>query len=150
MKSLLILSLIIISCSPQRRFDRLIKKNPWLLTKDTLFIKDTIRDTIRINIPEVRVDTVVEYIDLFDTIYIEKEQLKVKVWMDRYNKVYIQGKCDTVYIIRPYEKIVERKIPIRYYEKTPWYKTLLNNVIGIFLSLLLVYFTYLIIRKYLL
>ena len=150
MKSLLILSLIIISCSPQRRFDRLIKKNPWLLTKDTLFIKDTIRDTIRINIPEVRVDTVVEYIDLFDTIYLEKEQLKVKVWMDRYNKVYIQGKCDTVYIIKPYEKIVERKIPIRYYEKTPWYKTLLNNVIGIFLSLLLVYFTYLIMRKYLL
>jgi hypothetical protein len=138
MKYFLILSLIIISCSPQRRFDRLIKKNPWLLTKDTLFIKDTIRDTIRINIPEVRVDTVVEYIDLFDTIYIEKEQLKVKVWMDRYNKVYIQGKCDTVYIIKPYEKIVERKIPIRYYEKTPWYKTLLNNVIGIFLSLLLV------------
>lgn len=150
MKYFLILSLIIISCSPQRRFDRLIKKNPWLLTKDTLFIKDTIRDTIRINIPEVRVDTVVEYIDLFDTIYIEKEQLKVKVWMDRYNKVYIQGKCDTVYIIKPYEKIVERKIPIRYYEKTPWYKTLLNNVIGIFLSLLLVYFTYLIIRKHLL
>ena len=150
MKYLLILSLIIISCSPQRRFDRLIKKNPWLLTKDTLLIKDTIRDTIRINIPEVRVDTVVEYIDLFDTIYIEKEQLKVKVWMDRYNKVYIQGKCDTVYIIKPYEKIVERKIPIRYYEKTPWYKTLLNNVIGIFLSLLLVYFTYLIMRKYLL
>lgn len=150
MKYFLILSLIIISCSPQRRFDRLIKKNPWLLTKDTLFIKDTIRDTIRINIPEVRVDTVVEYIDLFDTIYIEKEQLKVKVWMDRYNKIYIQGKCDTVYIIKPYEKIVERKIPIRYYEKTPWYKTLLNNVIGIFLSLLLVYFTYLIMRKYLL
>jgi hypothetical protein len=150
MKYFLILSLIIISCSPQRRFDRLIKKNPWLLTKDTLFIKDTIRDTIRINIPEVRVDTVVEYIDLFDTIYIEKEQLKVKVWMDRYNKVYIQGKCDTVYIIKPYEKIVERKIPIRYYEKTPWYKALLNNVIGIFLSLLLVYFTYLIMRKYLL
>lgn len=150
MKYLLILSLIIISCSPQRRFDRLIKKNPWLLTKDTLFIKDTIRDTIRINIPEVRVDTVVEYIDLFDTIYIEKEQLKVKVWMDRYNKVYIQGKCDTVYIIKPYEKIVERKIPIRYYEKTSWYKILLNNIIGIFLSLLLVYFTYLIIRKHLL
>lgn len=150
MKYFLILSLIIISCSPQRRFDRLIKKNPWLLTKDTLFIKDTIRDTIRINIPEVRVDTVVEYIDLFDTIYLEKEQLKVKVWMDRYNKVYIQGKCDTIYIIKPYEKIVERKIPIRYYEKTPWYKTLLNNIIGIFLSLLLVYFTYLIIRKHLL
>ena len=144
-----IIILLIISCSPQRRFDRLIRKHPELLTKDTLIVKDTIRDTIRINIPEVKVDTVVEYIDLFDTIYLEKDQLKVKVWMDREKKVYIQGKCDTVYIIKPYVKIVERKIPIRYYEKTPWYKTLLNNIIGISLSLLLMYFTYRIIRKHL-
>jgi hypothetical protein len=82
--------------------------------------------------------------------FIEKEQLKVKVWMDRELKVYIKGKCDTVYIIKPYEKIIERKIPIRYYEKTPWYKTLLNNIIGISLSLLLVYFTYRLMRKHLL
>ena len=144
-----IIILLIISCSPQRRFDRLIKKHPELLTKDTLIVKDTIRDTIRINVPEVRVDTVVEYKELFDTIYLEKEQLKVKVWMDREKKVYIQGKCDTVYIVKPYEKIVERKIPIRYYERTPWYKKVLNVVVGILLSLLLVYITYRIIRKYL-
>ncbi len=149
MKYLLILSLIIISCTPQRRFDRLIKKNPWLLTKDTIRIKDTIRDTIRITVPEVKVDTVVEYETLYDTIFLKKDQLKVKVWMDREKKVYIQGKCDTVYIVKPYEKIVERKIPIRYYEKTPWYKTLLNNLIGILLTLLLVYFTYRILRKHL-
>jgi len=149
MKYFIIILIIIYSCSPQRRFDRLIKRNPWLLTKDTLYVKDTIRDTIRINVPEVRVDTVVEYKELFDTIYLEKEQLKVKVWMDREKKVYIQGKCDTVYIVKPYEKIVERKIPIRYYERTPWYKKVLNVVIGILLSLLLVYITYRIIRKYL-
>jgi hypothetical protein len=149
MKYFIIILIIIYSCSPQRRFDRLIKRNPWLLTKDTLYVKDTIRDTIRINVPEVRVDTVVEYKELFDTIYLEKEQLKVKVWMDREKKVYIQGKCDTVYIVKPYEKIVERKIPIRYYERTPWYKKVLNVVVGILLSLLLVYITYRIIRKYL-
>lgn len=150
MKYIFIIALFLVACSPQVRFDRLIKRHPWLLTKDTLFIKDTIRDTIRITVPEVHVDTVVEQETLYDTIFLEKDQLKVKVWMDREKKVYIQGKCDTVYIIKPYEKIVERKIPIRYYEKTPWYKTLLNNIIGIFLSLLLVYFTYLIIRKHLL
>jgi hypothetical protein len=149
MKYFIIILIIIYSCSPQRRFDRLIKRNPWLLTKDTLYVKDTIRDTIRINVPEVRVDTVVEYKELFDTIYLEKEQLKVKVWMDREKKVYIQGKCDTVYIVKPYEKIVERKIPIRYYERTPWYKKVLNVVVGILLSLLIVYITYRIIRKYL-
>lgn len=149
MKYFIIILLIIYSCSPQRRFDRLIKKHPWLLTKDTLYVKDTIRDTIRITVPEVHVDTVVDYIELFDTIYLEKEQLKVKVWMDREKKVYIQGKCDTVYIVKPYEKIVERKIPIRYYERTPWYKKVLNVVVGILLSLLVVYITYRILRKYL-
>ena len=150
MKYLFIISLIIISCTPQRRFDRLIKRHPELLTKDTIFIKDTIRDTIRITVPEVHVDTIVEYQKLYDTIYLKQDQLKVKVWMDRDKKVYIQGKCDTVYIVKPYEKIVERKIPVYYYEKTPWYKKLLNNVIGILLILFLVYFTYRIIRKYLL
>ena len=150
MKYFIIILLIIYSCAPQKRFDRLIKRHPWLLTKDTLYVKDTIRDTIRITIPEVRVDTVVNYESLYDTIFLEKDHLKVKVWMDREKKVYIQGKCDTVYIVKPYEKIVERKIPIMYYEKTPWYKTLLNNLIGILLSLLLVYITYRIIRNYLL
>ena len=150
MKYVFIISLFLVSCSPQRRFDRLIKRNPWLLTKDTIRIKDTIRDTIRITVPEVKVDTVVEYETLYDTIFLEKDQLKVKVWMDREKKVYIQGKCDTVYIVKPYEKIVERKIPVMYYEKTPWYKTLLNNLIGILLSLLVVYITYRIIRFYLL
>jgi hypothetical protein len=150
MKYFIIILLVICSCSPQRRFDRLIRKHPELLTKDTLIVKDTIRDTIRITVPEVQVDTVVEYQTLYDTIFLEKDQLKVKVWMDREKKVYIQGKCDTVYIVKPYEKIVERKIPIMYYEKTPWYKKLLNNVIGILLSLLVVYITYRIIRNYLL
>lgn len=89
MKYLIVILLVIYSCTPQRRFDRLIKKHPWLLTKDTLYVKDTIRDTIRIIVPEVHVDTVVDYIELFDTIYLEKEQLKVKVWMDREKKVYI-------------------------------------------------------------
>jgi hypothetical protein len=149
MKYVFIISLFLVSCSPQVRFDRLIKRHPWLLTKDTIRIKDTIRDTIRITVPEVKVDTVVEYETLYDTIFLEKDQLKVKVWMDREKKVYIQGKCDTVYIVKPYEKIVERKIPVMYYEKTPWYKTLLNNLIGILLTLLLVYFTYRILRKHL-
>lgn len=150
MKYIFIIALFLVACSPQVRFDRLIKRHPWLLTKDTLFVKDTIRDTIRITVPEVKVDTVVEQETLYDTIFLEKDQLKVKVWMDREKKVYIQGKCDTVYIVRPYEKIVERKIPVMYYEKTPWYKKLLNNIIGILLSLLVVYITYRIIRKHLL
>ncbi len=148
MKYLIPLLLVIISCTPQRRFDRLVKKYPYLLTSDTLVVRDTIRDTIRITIPEVEVDTVVTIKELYDTVTIEKDRIKVQVYRVK-DKVYISGKCDTVYIEKPIERIVYRKIPIKYYEKTPWYKILLNNILGILLFLLVVYITYRIIRKHL-
>jgi len=149
MKYLIPLLFVIIACTPQRRFDRLVKKYPYLLTSDTLIIKDTIRDTIRITVPEVEVDTIVSAKELYDTIVLGKDRIKVKVYRVK-DKVYISGKCDTVYIEKPIERIVYRKIPVKIYEKTPWYKILLNNIIGILLTLLLVYITYRVIRKYLL
>lgn len=149
MKYLIILLLVLLSCTPQRRFDRLVKKYPYLLTSDTLVVRDTIRDTIRITVPEVEVDTIVSVKELYDTIVLGKDRIKVKVWRVK-DKVYINGKCDTVYIEKPIERIVYRKIPVKYYEKTPWYKILLNNIIGILLILLIVYITYRIIRNYLL
>lgn len=149
MKYLVPLLFVIIACTPQRRFDRLVKKYPYLLTSDTLIIKDTIRDTIRITVPEVEVDTIVSVKELYDTIVLGKDRIKVKVYRVK-DKVYISGKCDTVYIEKPIERIVYRKIPVKIYEKTPWYKILLNNIIGILLTLLLVYITYRIIRKHLL
>lgn len=133
--------LILLSCTPQRRFDRLVKKYPYLLTSDTLVVRDTIRDTIRIVIPEVQIDTIVNIKELYDTVIIEKDRIKVKVWRVK-DKVYINGKCDTIYIEKPIERIVYRKIPIKIYEKTPWYKTLLNNILGILLLLLVIYTIY--------
>jgi hypothetical protein len=148
MKYLVPLLFLIIACTPQRRFDRLVKKHPYLLTSDTLIVKDTIRDTIRITIPEVEIDTVVDAYKLYDTITLYKDRIKVKVWRVK-DKVYISGKCDTIYIEKPIERVVYRKIPIKIYEKTPWYKTLLNNIIGILLILLVIYVTYRIIKFYL-
>ena len=149
MKYLIPFLFMLIACTPQRRFDRLVKKYPYLLTNDSIVIKDTIRDTIRITIPEVEVDTIVSIKDLYDTVIIEKDRIKVQVYRVK-DKVYIRGKCDTVYIEKPIERIVYRKIPVKYYEKTPWYKILLHNVLGILLILLLLYITYRIIKNYLL
>jgi len=146
-KYLIPLLFVIISCTPQRRFDRLVKKYPYLLTNDTLVIRDTIRDTIRITVPKISVDTVVSIKELYDTIVLEKDRIKVKVWRVK-DKVYIDGKCDTVYIEKPIERIIYRKIPVKYYQKTPWYKILLNNVLGILLILLVIYITYRIIKNY--
>ena len=137
MKYILIL-LLLASCSPKARFTRLIEKHPELITTDSI----TIHDTVRVVVPEVKVDTVVKVNDLLDTIYIEKEQLKVKVWM-KGDDVFIEGKCDTVYI----DKIIERRIPVRYYEKTPAWKRLLNNLLPILVIFAIVYFVYRFIRK---
>jgi hypothetical protein len=134
----LLIILLLASCSPKARFTRLIEKHPELITTDSI----TIHDTVRVVVPEVKVDTVVKVNDLLDTIYIEKEQLKVKVWM-KGDDVFIEGKCDTVYI----DKIIERRIPVRYYEKTPEWKRLLNNLLPILVIFAIVYFVYRFIRK---
>lgn len=134
--------LLLWACSPQKRFTRLVTKHPELLTTDTLIVKDT----IRVIVPEVKVDTVVKINDLLDTIFIEKEQLKVKVWM-KGDDVFIEGKCDTVYV----DKIVERRIPVKYYkESTSVFEKIKGTVIGVSITvflLLLVYFIYKLLRK---
>lgn len=134
--------LLLWACSPQKRFTRLVTKHPELLTTDTLIVKDT----IRVIVPEVKVDTVVKVNDLLDTIFIEKEQLKVKVWM-KGDDVFIEGKCDTVYV----DKIVERRIPVKYYkESTSVFEKIKGTVIGVSITvflLLLVYFIYKLLRK---
>jgi hypothetical protein len=122
---------MLISCTPQRRLERLLKKHPELTNVDTVVI----RDTIRITIPKVRIDTVVNIEELWDTVYLEKDQLTVKVWRDRYNKVYIQGQCDTVFI----EKIIDRRVPVKIYEKTPIWKKVLYWTLAIVIAFLAFY-----------
>jgi hypothetical protein len=134
----ILIALLIVSCSPKARFTRLIEKHPELLTVDSI----TIHDTVRVIVPEVKVDTVVKVNDLLDTIFIEKEQLKVKVWM-KGDQVFIEGKCDTVYV----DKIIEVKVPVNYYEKTPEWKKLLNKFLPILIIFAIVYFVYRFIRK---
>lgn len=131
---ILVLITLIISCTPQRRLERLLRKHPELTSIDSI----TIHDTIRVIVPEVHLDTIVTLQQLYDTVYLEQEQLKVKVWMDRYHKVYIQGKCDTVYI----NKIVTRKIPIRIYEKTPLWKKIINWIFVFLLIITVIYTLY--------
>ena len=135
MKYLLIALIILTSCSPIKRFTRLVEKYPYLLTSDTV----TIHDTISIYIPKVETDTVVTIQQLIDTVTIEKERLSVKTWyVPKEKKVYIEGKCDPVYIT----KVVEKRIPVKYYEKYPWWKKLLNNLLAFLIIFVVLYILY--------
>jgi hypothetical protein len=141
MKYLLPIFILLASCSPIKRFNRLIEKYPYLLTQDTLII----HDTINLYIPEVHTDTVVTLRELVDTITLTKDRVTVKTWyVPREKKVYIQGKCDPVYIT----KIVERKIPVKYYEKYPFWKKLLNNLLAFLIIFVIIYIAYRLFKMY--
>lgn len=128
------------ACSPTKRFTRLITKYPYLITTDTVVV----RDTITLYVPEVKVDTVVTIKELTDTITLTKDRLTVKAWyVPKEKKVYIQGKCDPIYIT----KIVDRKIPIKYYEKYPWWKKLVNNLLAFLIIFAIVYTGYRLYKK---
>ena len=136
----LLIILLLASCSPIKRFTRLIEKYPYLITTDTVVI----HDTITLYVPEVTTDTVVTIQQLTDTITLTKERVTVKAWyVPKEKLVYIQGKCDPIYIT----KIVERKVPVKYYEKYPWWKKLLNNLLAIFIIFALLYALHRAIKK---
>jgi hypothetical protein len=140
MKYLIPLVFLIVACSPIKRFTRLVEKYPYLLTVDSVII----HDTISIYIPKVEVDTVVTIEQLIDTVIVTKDRVTVKTWyVPKDKKVYVQGKCDPIYIT----KVVEKKIPVKYYDKTPWWKKLLNNTLAIFIIFAIVYFAYKLYRK---
>jgi D-hexose-6-phosphate mutarotase len=133
---LFILVLAAISCAPQRRFTRLIEKHPYLLTTDSVQLVDT----VRVVVPEVKVDTVVQVDRLHDTITIQKDQLTVRVWM-KGDSVYVQGESDTVIV----DRIINRTIPVKYYakqEKGFVWKFFLMGVSITFFLLFLVYLVY--------
>jgi len=139
-KLLLPLLIVITACSPTKRFTRLITKYPYLITTDTVVIKDT----ITLYVPEVHTDTVVTLKQLTDTITLTKERVTVRAWyVPKEKKVYIQGKCDPIYVT----KIVERKVPVKYYEKYPWWKKLLNNLLAIFIIFVVFYTLYRVYKK---
>ena len=128
------------ACSPTERFTRLITKYPYLITTDTVVV----RDTITLYVPEVKVDTVVTIKELTDTITLTKDRVTVKAWyVPKEKKVYIQGKCDPIYIT----KVVEREIPVKYYEKYPWWKKLVNNLLAFLIIFAIVYTGYRLYKK---
>ncbi len=126
--------LAFLSCSPIKRHARLVKKYPFVHQTDTVILTDT----LSLEIPKVEKDTIFQidsfWINLKDTIILEKENLKVKI-AQIHDSIYIDAKCDTIFI----DKIIERKIPIKYYETNPefnWKKNIFY-ILYLFLIILL-------------
>jgi hypothetical protein len=74
-------------------------------SKDTASVMVTIHDTIKTE--TIKTDTV--FNESVDSVYITKDKLEI-VYVKKFGKVYIEGKCkgDTIY----YEKKVLIEVPI--------------------------------------
>ena len=136
---LLIIIFALASCSPVKRHARLVKKYPFVHQTDTVLLTDT----IKIDIPIVQHDTVMLLdsfiIALKDTITIEKDNLIVKL-TQVHDSIYLDAKCDTVFV----DKIITRKIPVKYYETKDKFcaKTYIFSIGIIFLILLALIIVY--------
>ena len=123
---ILFISLILSGCcalkSPIKRYDcqkqRAEEKIVVLTRKFPELIQPTdtiqVRDTIKIEQVEIDTSFVVNDQVRFDTIYIEKEKLKIR-YIKKDSLVYLTGECegDTIYVVQevPIEKIVVKEMP---------------------------------------
>ena len=121
--------LLALACTPQKKLNRLVKKHPELVKVDTLTVHDT---TIT---EHVRKDTFLNWATLYDTAYIYKDKLSIRVVRVN-DSIYIRGEClsDTIY------KTIE--VPYNYVQpikkmKTPAYKFWLFILVLIGIILLL-------------
>ena len=115
----LLLILLLSSCSPQYRLNRLLALHPELKIPDTLFIRDSVI------VPQVQVDTILDFKTIRDTVVIQKDRLQIKL-SKIHDTLFLPGKCkgDTVYINRkiPVEKIkiVKPDYLDNFISKLPW------------------------------
>jgi hypothetical protein len=104
MKYLIILSIFLISCSPQKRLQRLVRNNPELIRVDTIHFKDTINVITK----EVYKDTLTTLKSVSkDTLIITKENLTVKTFYNYHtDSLFISGECESDTILVPYEVMI--------------------------------------------
>lgn len=105
------LLLVLISCSGEKKLHRLLKKYPHLTLTEIVTFQDTIRDTIRVEVPGVAIDTFFSVASLKDTVYIDTNQLNVTIW-ERNDTIFVEANCEPVIKEVPFETIVIRKIQV--------------------------------------
>lgn len=108
MKNLILILIVLSSCSPIKRHNRIVNKFPYVHTIDSV----TLIDTIRLTTNKVVSDTVVHENTLYDTITITKDNLTVRV-VKINDSIFINGKCDTIYI----DTTVKNTVPIVHYKE---------------------------------
>ena len=98
MKHLIIILIVLSSCTPQKRLNRLVKKNPELIRVDTLRIIDTVI------IDSYHFDTTTKFIEHKTVEVINNERVKLQYRYDTITKeIWHEVECKGDTIIRTHE-----------------------------------------------
>ena len=125
----LIMSVLLSSCSAQWHLRKAVQKDPLILEKDTLVVMDTV-----VSPPVAITDTVI--MRQHDTITLVKDRLRVSI-VKVNDTITINAICDSDTIISivevPYEKIVyvEKEKPMQMLQRWLLYAVAALVVVGV-------------------
>ena len=109
----IVLICLIVSCSPQKRLNRLVKKHPELSQIDTLNL--VVRDTIAIEKQSFDTTTQIIYHD--SVTVINNERVILKYFYDTITQElnhYLENKTDTIYTEKivnvPVDRVIVREL----------------------------------------
>jgi hypothetical protein len=109
---ILLIALILCSCASNKANRKLKRANRLIGEAEQLGVKwksDTIFKTIPVFIESVKYDSIFTSRQ-GDTVYMEKERLKIKYVRLPGDSVYIEGKCDSVTVIKEVPISVTKEI----------------------------------------
>jgi hypothetical protein len=126
-----ILLLLLVSCTPQKRLNRLITKHPNLIQLDTLIVRDTIV------IESFNYDTITTFKYSDTTIIVNTEKVLAKYYFDTLRQeIWHQIECkeDTIFYEKlvPVEKVVYKELS--FWEK---YSLLIYIALALFVLLII-------------
>jgi len=144
MKYLIIISILLSSCSANWHFNRAIKKDPKIYRNA---IVKTHLDSFTVVTEGTKSDTVFKYaLSPRDTFIVERDRFRTIVITDTlWNELYIETECfgDTVFIIR--------EVPIEVYnievEDLTWWQEKMKGLGSIVFVLILLLALFLIVRS---
>tara|TARA_B110000438_G_scaffold272351_1_gene290960 strand:+ start:3077 stop:3481 length:405 start_codon:yes stop_codon:yes gene_type:complete len=119
------------SCSPQKRLNRIVKNNPHILQKDTIQI--VVRDTIIIQ--SQTYDTITKFFHSDTIQVIDNSRITLKYYYDTIEKnIYhsVDYKTDTIF----FEKIVPVEVERVVIKELTWWQK--NNQWIIFLGIIFI------------
>lgn len=131
--ALIVITNVVWQCGAQKRLDRLVKRHPELIVKDTAIVHDTfIIDNFIVDTTFIKNNTVIH-----DTVVFTKDKIQIKYY-NYHDTIFISGKYlgDTIVkIIKvPYDKIVVNQKP------TPtWYWVVLALLCGSVATLIFIF-----------